>query len=438
MQDKNDHPPGRLERAVGHLLVAALLTVSFSTWLTNLFALLCLTLFALLCLTRRPRLPRFQCVAAAPGWLALALLAALIIGASWSIAPPADLAQALKKYAKLLMLPVAIILSLRDPTLARRALASYAGGSALLALSCYLVWLGAMPTSSLGWWRVGDAGDAFAFKNHITIGILLGFSAVACLLVASYSRSRALRLAWIGAGVFTVIPVIFLNQGRTGYVAVLVGLVGLFVLRVRLTPLRAMAGLCAIALMFAGFYATSTNFRSRTTDLVTEVRTGHATSPNGMRVSFLRAGLRAVAEHPLIGNGTGAFAEIHAPAARAIWGAGTPMGEVRNQPHSEFLNMAVQLGLPGLALYLAMLAAFLRPALKVRSRERDMLLLLWIVYVCCSLFNSLLWDPTEASWFLMLAGSLYAEVWRQWVKSSPVETFLDKPGNVRKLRCHSP
>lgn len=406
----NDHPPGRTERAAGHLLVAALFTVSFSTWLTNFFALLCLALFGAWCLLLRPHIPK---AAVAPGWLALLLLAALVVGATWSIAPTADIAQALKKYAKLLILPVAIILSLRDPGLPRRALAGYAAGSALLALSCYLVWLGAMPASPLDWWRIGNAGDAFAFKNHITIGILLGFSAVACLLAASYSASLKARAGWIIAGVFAAVPVMFLNQGRTGYVAVLVGLVALFVLRMRVTPLRAIAAMGAIALMFAGLYATSTNFRSRTTDLVTEVRTGQTTSPNGMRLSFLRTGLRAVAEHPLSGNGTGAFAEIHAPVARTIWGAGTPMGEARNQPHSEFLLIAVQLGLPGLALYAAMLAAFVGPALRVRSRERDMLLLLWVVYTVCSVFNSLLWDPTEASWFLMLGGCLYAALWRQ-------------------------
>ena len=426
----NAPPPGRIERAAGHLLVAALFTVSFSTWLTNFFALLCLALFGAWCLLRRPRLPK---AAVAPGWLALLLLAALVVGASCSIAPPADVGQALKKYAKLLMLPAAIVLSLRDPGLSWRALTSYACGSALLALSCYLVWLGAMPASPLGWWRIGDAGDAFAFKNHITIGILLGFSAAASLLLASHSASIRARIAWTFACVFLAIPVLFLNQGRTGYVAVLVALVALFVLRVRVTPLRAVAAMCAIAFMFAGLYATSTNFRSRTTDLVTEVRTGQTTSPNGMRVSFLRTGLQAVAKHPWTGNGTGAFAEIHAPVARTIWGAGTPMGEARNQPHSEFLLIAVQLGLPGLALYVAMLASFLRPAFRVRSRERDMLLLLWSVYTVCSVFNSLLWDPTEASWFLMLAGCLYAALWRQAEENSLRATLNSEMGSPDKL-----
>ena len=414
-----DHP-ARAERVLGYLLLAALFSVPFSTWLTNLFTLLCVAGFGAWCLLYRPQVPA---AALAPAWLALALLAALAVGALWSIAPPAEIAQALRKYAKLLILPAAVVLCLRDSALARRALASYAFGSALLALACYLVWLGLMPASRHGWWRVGDATDAFAFKNHITIGILLGFSAAACLLTASHSAQPRSRVAWLVAGVAAAIPVIFLNQGRTGSVAILVGLLALFFLRVRATPLRSLAAVLAIALLFAAFYGSSTNFRSRTTDLVTEVRTGQTTSPNGMRVSFLRAGLQAVAAHPMLGNGTGSFAQLHAPYSRAIWGAGTPMGEARNQPHSEFLLITVQLGVAGLALYLALLASLLRPALAARSPQRDMLVLLWTVYVSCSLFNSLLWDPTEASWFLMLAGCLYAAVWRDAAKSSFPESI---------------
>ena len=410
----------RAEAVLGCLLLAALFSVPFSTWLTNLFSLLCLAGFGAWCALRRPQLPAG---ALTPVWLALALLAALALGALWSIAPPAEIAHALKKYARLLLLPVAVILCLRDSTLARRALASYALGSALLALACYLVWLGLMPASRYGWWRIGDAADAFAFKNHITIGILLGFSAAACLLMASHRAQTRSRVAWLAGAVAAAVPVIFLNQGRTGYVAILVGLVTLFLLRVRPTPLRTLAALTTIALLFATFYSSSTNFRSRTTDLVTEVRTGQQRSPNGMRVSFLRAGLHAVAAHPVLGNGTASFAQLHAPYMRAIWGAGTPMGETRNQPHSEFLLMAVQLGVAGLALYLALLAALLRPALRTRSLQSDMLVLLWTVYVSCSLFNSLLWDPTEASWFLMLAGCLYGAVWRKAVESSRSEIF---------------
>jgi O-antigen ligase len=396
-------PPGRFERGIQVCLLLALFTVPFATALTNLFAALALLGgLAGLALSRPARITLRQ----GPSWLALALLAALLIGAAWTIAPQPDLMSALKKYMRLLILPVAIGLAWRDPSMARRAAGWYAAGSAILALACYLVWFDRMPSGP--WWRVGDQADSFAFKNHITIGILLSFSAVGSFLYASHSQELRARLAWIAAGVFCTVPVIFLSQGRTGYVALLLGLIVLFLLRVRLTARNVLAGTTALALMFTVFYAASSNIQLRVKALTEEIRTENQQSPNGLRASFMLTGAKLFAAHPLIGNGTGAFAEGYAPEARRVWGAGSYFGEARHQPHSEFLNIAVQLGLAGLLLYFALLAAMLRPALRVRAPETDLLVLLWAIYVFCSAFNSLLWDTTEAFWFLILGGCLFA------------------------------
>jgi O-antigen ligase len=343
-----------------------------------------------------------------PVLLALALLALLLAGTSWSIGQPADLETAVRKYLKLLVLPIGIGLSLRDPALPPRALRWALAGSAWLAASTYLVWLGAMPTSSFGWWRVGDASDPVVFRNHISIGILLGFAANVCFLVATYRATLRGRLAAAAAGFWFAVPTALLGQGRTGYVALFIGLVVVFLLRVRFTLLRAAAGVAAIVLLFASFYTVAPNFQTRTNSLVTELEEGNPRSPNGLRLSFMQVGAKIVAEHPLVGLGTGSFAEAYAPTARRDWPAGSQMALARHQPHSEFMLMAVQLGLPGLALYIALLAALARPTLALRSFESDVLALLMAIYVVTSTFNSLLWDPSEGYWFLLLAGSLYA------------------------------
>lgn len=342
-----------------------------------------------------------------PGLLALALLGLFIAGASWSIAPAADQLVALKKYLRLLLLPIAIAMSMRIPGLARRALRWTLAGSAVLATASYLVWLGHMPTSSLGWWQIGGSDDAFAFKNHITMGILLGFATMACLLYATWLPSMRARLPALAAAVYFAVPIIFLNQGRTGYVTLFVGLVVLYLLRVRVTALRTLGVLAGLAILFAGFYATSDNFKSRMDALMVEVRADEPRTPNGQRINYLGFGADIVAAHPLKGIGTGGFAEAYAPVARAIWPADTPMHSERHQPHSEFLLVAVQLGLPGLLVYFAMLGALARPTLAARSLDTDMLAMLSALYLFASSFNSLLWDTTEAHWFLLLGGCLH-------------------------------
>lgn len=411
MTNATSFPLTRTESVVRYLLLLALFSVSFSTALTNLFVGLAYIGFvAALCTSA----PLRGVLRSPPALLALTLLALFIIGVSWSIAPHPDVVTALKKYSRLLILPIGIALSWRDPALPARALRWFLGGAGVLALSCYLVSIGMMPTSSLGWWRVStEAHDAYVFRNHITIGILLGFAANACFLIASYSATMRTRLAAIGAGLLFALPVVFLSQGRTGYVALLIGGLTVFLLRARITPLRTLAGVGALVLLSIGFYMASPNIKSRTDDLINEVRTGQQRSPNGLRVSFMRVGLQVVAAHPLLGLGTGSFAQAYAPTALANWPAGSEMAVARHQPHSEFLLVAVQLGLLGALVYFSMLGTLGSAALGQRNIEADSLALLWVIYVATSSFNSLLWDTTEAHWFLLLSGCLYVGALRR-------------------------
>lgn len=409
-------PITRTERVVQQFFLLALFSVSFSTALTNVFVGLTYIGFVVALCTSRPLRAVLR---SPPGLFALALLAMYLIGCTWSIGPPADQLNALKKYSRLLLMPVGLALSWRDPAMPRRALYYFLGGAAVLAMSNYLTRLELMPKSSLGWWRVGNAQDSFVFRNHITIGILLAFASMASFLIATYARSNKARALAIAGGLFYMIPVVFLNQGRTGYVALFIGLVALFLLRVKITPLRTVAGLAAIAVLFAGFYATSENMQIRGKELVYEVTTDQKHSPNGVRMSFMEVGLRTVEQHPLLGLGTGSFAEAYAPTAAAIWGAGTGMALARHQPHSEFLITTVQLGLAGLLIYLCLLGSIGRATLGVRTFETDMLAMLWIIYTATSIFNSLLWDTTEAHWFLLLSSCLYVGAMRQRAAQLP-------------------
>lgn len=397
-------PLPRLERWLHIPFLLALFCVPFATALTNLWAILCLLGFLVL-LAMQPGVR--AAVRTPPAMLALGLLALYVAASAWSIAPQDDIGDALRKYTRLTILPVGITLSLRAPQLARRALFAFLGGCSVLALGCYLVWFDAMPTSSLGWWRVGGKEDAFAFKNHITVGILLSFTAAACALAGTYAAGLR-RLAWAGAMAGFSVPIVFLNQGRTGYVTLFVGLAAVLLLRARHSRLGAAVGLAALPLLFAGFYHTSDNFRLRTDQLIHEISTNQEQSPNGVRLSYMVNGLQMVADHPLIGQGPGAFAEAYAPVAKRVWAGRPDMSDARHQPHSEVLLVTVQLGLVGLAVYLALLGTLARPALVRRSLDADLLLLLLAVYGAASLFNSLLWDTTEAYWFLLLSGALYA------------------------------
>lgn len=400
-------PPVKSERIAQTFLLLALGCVAFSTFLTNIFVGCCYLFFAAALFQDRTLRGNLLF---APSLFAFGLLGLFILGASWSIGPPNEVAQGLRKYAKLLILPIAIALAWRDATVSKRALPAYMAGAAWLALSCYLVWFNLMPTSRLDWWRVGDASDAFAYKNHITVGIMLGFATLICLLKASYADQARTRFGALAGAMLFAFPILFLTQGRTGYVVLFIGLVTLLLVRVGTHRVRLAGGVLGIAVLFVSLYFASANFQSRTDQFISDVQNfanADARSPNGLRLSFFQVGGAAIAKHPWAGNGTGSFAELYAPTARAIWPADSPHASVRIHPHSEFLGVAVQLGLLGFIVYLGMLANLGRVALGPRSFEADSMLLLWVIYVSTSVYNSMLWDPAEGYWFLLLAGCLY-------------------------------
>jgi len=394
---------GRIERLARQLLLLAAFTIPFSTALSNIFAGLTLIVFVLALCVERSLLRPMRAPAAL---LALALLALVLVGSTWSIAPPDEIHTGMRKYTKLLLLPLAICLCWRAPALPARVLRWSLAGCAVLATSLYLVWLDMMPTSSLGWWRVGDMSDPFVFRNHVTTGILLSFATCAAFLLATWETRTRVRWAFVAAGLYFCLPIV-MGNGRSGYVGLFVGLFALYLLRFRVTLLRSVLVAAVISAMFAGVYIVSPNVKARMDLLVAEVQHDDAKSPNGLRKSFMKVGVQSVLDRPLLGYGTGSFAEVFAPEAQRIWAAHPNELKVRHQPHSEPLLMAVQFGLIGAALYFALLGAIGKAALRERDVNADVLALLVAIYGIISLFNSLLWDPTEAYWFLLLAGALY-------------------------------
>jgi len=406
--------PGRIEQVARYLLLLAAFTIPFSTALSNLFV--GLTLIAFLLALAFDRTLARPLLTPAP-LLALALLALAIIGMAWSIAPSDAMWTGIRKYFKLVVLPLAVCLCWRAPALPARVLRWSLAGCLFLATSLYLVWLGMMPTSSLGWWRVGDPSDAYVFRNHITYGILLSFAACACFLLATWHRDARARLAALAAGIYFCAPIL-MGNGRTGYVGLFVGLFALFLLRARVTVARTLAAGTAIMLMFGAVYMVSPNVKMRMDLMVVEIQTQDPTTPNGLRMSYIKTGIHAVALRPLFGYGTGSFSEVYATQAYRVGNASPDAMTVRHQPHSEPLLLAVQFGLAGVVLYFGLLgtigqAALARrdvryDALARRDVGYDTLALLVVIYGVTSTFNSLLWNPAEAYWFLLLAGALYA------------------------------
>jgi len=112
-----------------------------------------------------------------------------------------------------------------------------------------------------------------------------------------------------------------------------------------------------------------------------------------------------VRDHPLAGSGTGSFAKAYAEKTR-----GTGVDQPGN-PHNEYLLVAIQTGLIGLALLLYLFWQHWRLAPRLAMPFDTHLargLLLTIAVGC--LFNSLLLDHSEGLLFAWMTGLLYSSL----------------------------
>ena len=113
----------------------------------------------------------------------------------------------------------------------------------------------------------------------------------------------------------------------------------------------------AAAILAAGAWASSPYLRDRITTAVSNVQSYQAANANndvGNHVEFLKKSLSFVREAPLIGHGTGSIGDLFRRSAAGETGAA---GVASVNPHNQIFAVAIQLGLLGAAVLLAMWSA---------------------------------------------------------------------------------
>ncbi|MCC7483967.1 MAG: O-antigen ligase family protein [Burkholderiales bacterium] len=332
---------------------------------------------------------------------AMALFALLAAGTLWGESKDRDAALYLVKYGDLIaVVPLAWLL--REPGTQARALRAFASGLALLLVLSCLVQAGLLPA---GRWVRGEAGNAVVVKYHLTHNILMAYGAFLFAELALAARTARWRSLLGALAVLAVANVLLMVQGRTGYIVL--GALALY-MGYRLRGWRGLAAaLAATGAVAIGLSFVPGVFQDRWRTLVDEVRAARSDVPartsTGLRLEFYRYTLDIVREHPVLGVGTGAFPKAYDDR---VTGRGGILG-TRN-PHNEYLHIAAQVGVPGLALFLWLLSRQWRHAPRLASPPAHHLaraLVLTIGIGC--LFNSLLLDHTEGLMYAWLTAALF-------------------------------
>lgn len=333
--------------------------------------------------------------------LLLAFLLIAAAGTAWGYGSSAERLNYLGKYA-ILLLPLAMIAQPLSNNQKRRAATAFGVGVLLTLILSYAMRAGVNLPDWLS--KNTDVSNPVVFKLHITHSFFVALGSF--LFFVSAVHSKESRWRW-GLGLAAALGVgnLFIVQGRTGQLILLLLVAYLFIQRFRWKGVIA-AGLVitaagVVVAQFPGLPAMA-----RYSVGIQEVQNwqygNNDQSSMGLRMQYAATSLRIIAGHPLIGVGTGGFAHAYDEQIAGTAAQGS------NNPHNQYLLIAAQFGISGLIVLLALFVTLWRAASRLSPPEQLLARGFVLAYLVGNLFNSFLLDHAEKLLFAWAVGLLFS------------------------------
>lgn len=346
---------------------------------------------------------------------ALLLFSMLLIAMFYGVTPLSEAGVTLMKYIDLMFIPIFIFM-LSNEVVQRRARYAFLIAMAITLAASYLIGLKIVPV--MPWMHPWTAvANPAIFHSHITQNNMMAFAIFLALLEFRSAVTRSMRILWCAFALLGIINILFMVQGRTGYLilfALLCWFAWTTFSRAILQRGRSWGwqqkALVVIALIASAVvvYHSSSRLHDRVAMAISEYQTwvpGHAQSTSiGQRLEFYSNTLHIVKDNVLLGVGTGGF-----PAAFEQQTLGENI-KTRN-PHNEYLMISVQTGIIGLALLLYLFYTHWRCAPSLPGAlEQDAARGLLIAYIINCMLNSALMDHADGLFFAFMTGVLFANL----------------------------
>ncbi len=378
----------------GSLFAAGLaFTLPFSNSGHNIFALLLFVLWLVSAkILTLPRLVRINPVVA----VASLLFCLLIICLFHSPAETKIALKHLKKYRELLFIGAFIPFLINKQTRNWSEKGFFAGIITLL-LASFLLWFDFFPSQ-----RFHDFPDPSPISRipHNTIMAFATFWAAHRMM-----DSKRYRWLWAFGITMAIFNIFFMVGGRTGQL-IFVFLALLFLWQ-RFCWKKALAGALILAVLLSGFFFFSKTFSGRIHDAFTDIHgieTNASHTSLGQRYQYFTKSLQLFASAPVIGHGTGSFGHQYAKLSESTTHTST------DNPHNEYLLIAVQTGSLGLALFLLLLAVQFKYSGRLVLREAWLAQGITLTMAVGCLFNSFLLDSTEGHFYAFFTALFFANL----------------------------
>ncbi len=351
------------------------------------------------------------------GGLPAALWALAMLGMLWADATWAQRLDGASGYQKLLVVPL-LLIQFRRSDRGWHVLAGYLVSvlAVFAASSVFAVW----PDLS---WRP-EAGRGVPAKDYVAQSGEFVASAFALLYLAgdaARAGRRMLAAACVALALALLANVAYVATGRTALVVIPILLV---LLGARWAGWKGGLGLCVAGAILAGAaWVSSPYLRNRVLhvgDELNEYQAGSiATSSSGLRLAFWTRSLDLIERAPLLGHGTMSLFETFRRSADQSAAGQVVVGN----PHNQAFAVAIQLGLVGAGLLIAMWVAQL--LLFCGGGAASWIGLVVVVQnVVSCLFNSHLFDFTQGWSYVFGVGVLGGLVMRgsrapPWLAPAP-------------------
>lgn len=338
--------------------------------------------------------------------LSLLLLTVIAAGTAYSTATWSEAFKCLLKYRELLYIPL-LVPVFQDAALRRRGVQAFLAASLSVLTLSYLEFLTGIDIGLL------SNTDYVIFKDRIIHSLLMSF--VVYLLAHEFVECRRWRWFYGAAMLLTLANILFLIQGRTGYVVL--GLLTVLFMYQHL-HFRGVACACLLLTVLGGAsFQFLPTVRSRVNVTLAQIwnQIGpHKQRSNDPRMEFYDNSLQLVLRHPLFGTGTGSFEPEYNRLAELKGLAVIQHLERRApyDPHNEYLLIAVQVGLVGLGALLLLFHTQWQSSFRLAPQDRVVAQGVVVTIAAGCLFNSLLLGFTGGLFFGYFSGLAYASLSR--------------------------
>jgi len=343
----------RLAGLADRLAIAVAVSLPWSTSATGI--LIMLWLAALVPTLDRASVRR--ALAHPAGGLPVALWAFVVIGMLWADVSWSERVAALRGAHKLLMIPL-LLVQFRRSDKGPWVLGGFLASCTVLLVVSFASY--AWP--SLLFWR--DQSVRFfpgvPLKDYLVQSgeFLLCAFALAHLAIDDWNARRRRRSFALAALAFAfLVDIAFVATGRSTLL-VMAALIVITALQ-RFGWRGSFGIVVGAALLGALAFVASHQLRGRVLAVLDEVasyRTSNAENSSGFRLEFWKKSIAFIADAPIVGHGTGSIRPLFRAAAVGDSGASAT---VTSNPHNMTLQVAIELGVLGVAVLYAMWAAHL-------------------------------------------------------------------------------